>query len=227
MSTRLPNRRRPTPLRLLLMLASTVGLVADCPISRGQDDLGTFAAELPFPEVIVTDPRPFVRTRAETGQLPGLAPLAQLTATTRIGSTETGADVGSADRPDVEHPDVEPWQVNEVLGTTTQFTSLPPRVPLGGTSRHQPLYFEDANLERYGSSRFRHLQPIRSGIHFGLAAVSLPYQMTVQRPDQVYQYDHPFDSGRYGYRQRTLPPAEKRAALMQGAAVVGLIFLLP
>jgi hypothetical protein len=52
---------------------------------------------------------------------------------------------------------------------------------------HNPLYFEQANAERYGIDRTallgHNIQPIASGIHFFGSVAALPYKMGSQRPN--------------------------------------------
>ena len=43
--------------------------------------------------------------------------------------------------------------------------------------RHQPLYFEDVALERYGQTLPDYRQSVRSAIHFGTALTGLAFQM--------------------------------------------------
>jgi len=47
---------------------------------------------------------------------------------------------------------------------------------------HQPLYFEDVMLERYGQERFPSVQPILSGARFFSSVALLPYKSYLQRP---------------------------------------------
>lgn len=77
---------------------------------------------------------------------------------------------------------------------------LPPRIPMPyGADRygfwalesktwtapvfcHQPLYFEDAMLERHGHERFPYAQPLVSGARFFGSVALLPYKSYLQRP---------------------------------------------
>lgn len=47
---------------------------------------------------------------------------------------------------------------------------------------HKPLYFEEAQLERYGHTAGRIRQPILSGAHFFGSMIMLPYQMAISPP---------------------------------------------
>ncbi len=44
---------------------------------------------------------------------------------------------------------------------------------------HQPLYFDDAPLERYGQSLCPHLQPVLSGARFFITLPAIPYKIGV------------------------------------------------
>ena len=59
---------------------------------------------------------------------------------------------------------------------------------------HPPLYFEEANLERYGRSR-GFLQPAVSGAKFFATIPSLPVLMIVHRPRCCYDWNHPYKAG--------------------------------
>ncbi|TVQ04227.1 MAG: hypothetical protein EA381_00540 [Planctomycetaceae bacterium] len=222
-----PSRERRGPLPNVIALAAFAILLLDIKPTWSQSDAGT---ESLFPdsiEAVPAGPQAPSFTRAGTGRLETYTPIGQLTATTRVGTSDTGSDVSPEDRPGIASPDVSDSVFDTATPAASDHVHLPAGLSLGSTSRHQPLYFEESNLERYGTSKYRHLQPIRSGLHFGVTAATLPYRMATQLPGRVYQYEHPFEAGRYGHREKTLPPTDKRGILAQGAAVVGLIFLLP
>jgi len=92
---------------------------------------------------------------------------------------------------------------------------------------HKPLYFEDAQLERYGHTSGPILQPFVSGAHFFANIALLPYNMGI----------HPMSECQYalGYYRpgvcapRIIPPfpLSARGALMEAGAVVGGIYLIP
>lgn len=149
--------------------------------------------------------------------------IGELTASSQIGTSNAQADVTAADRPSESLPEQDPI----AIASDRNWSPWSPASPMQSVSVHQPLYFEDTNLERYGTSSRPRLQPIGSAAHFLATAVSLPYQMTLQRPEQPYQYSHPFEAGRYGHRERVHPPCDRRAALVQASVIVGLVFFLP
>jgi len=47
---------------------------------------------------------------------------------------------------------------------------------------YQPLYFDDAPLERYGHTRCRAVQPALSAAHFFGTALVMPYRLAVNHP---------------------------------------------
>lgn len=92
---------------------------------------------------------------------------------------------------------------------------------------HQPLYFEDVPLERYGQGAGDAVQPFISGTRFLTNFASLPYQIGVDGVhDRVYAL---------GYHRPGSPtplihqrlPWEADAAALQVATVLGLVFVLP
>lgn len=92
---------------------------------------------------------------------------------------------------------------------------------------NQPLYFEDANLERCGYSLGR-IQPVVSAIHFFGTAPLIPYKMVVEPPDEnVYSLGFCPPGRRYCYHRNYLPPWQWDAALVQAGVVVGGIYVIP
>lgn len=109
----------------------------------------------------------------------------------------------------------------EYIGTPTNFHWMAANVS------HNPLYFEDVNLERYGYSYPSLVQPFVSIGKFGLQVAGLPYQIAL----------NPVDCEEYSlgyYRPGDCPPAlryripfNKKAAATAAATYTGLIFLFP
>jgi hypothetical protein len=93
---------------------------------------------------------------------------------------------------------------------------------------HQPLYFDDTPLERYGQSVAPHLQPIISGGRFFLTLPIMPYKLGV---------DHPYDCvtilGHYRPGvcapcvMQVPPPLQCSAALLEAGTAVGIALLIP
>ncbi len=91
-----------------------------------------------------------------------------------------------------------------------------------------PLYFEDPNLERYGHSHRKLIQPIASITRFNLQLLGLPYQMAMQPVSKcVYPLGHyrPGDvcAPKYHYQI----PLNPWAALAVAEVYTGLFFLIP
>lgn len=92
---------------------------------------------------------------------------------------------------------------------------------------HNPLYFEDPNLERYGQTHGV-LQPAASIGRFGLQLVGLPYQMALDPPCR-WEYT----LGWYRPQEICTPrkksriPLNAKAAATSAAAYTGLIFIFP
>lgn len=92
---------------------------------------------------------------------------------------------------------------------------------------HKPLYFEDAQLERYGHTFGPVVQPFASGAHFFANIALMPYNMGIH-PMTECQYS----LGYYrpgGCAPRILPPfpLSVRGALMEAGAWVGGVYLIP
>lgn len=90
-----------------------------------------------------------------------------------------------------------------------------------------PLYFEDRMLERHGHERWGYFQPLASGTRFFVTLPMLPYLATVQPPcDIVYSKGY-FRAGSPVPKFRQRPPLERRAIIVEAAAVSGAIIALP
>ncbi len=94
---------------------------------------------------------------------------------------------------------------------------------------HNPLYFEEVNLERYGYGPrgLRIAQPVISGAHFFATVPTLPYQMATHRPRQpVYTLGHYRPGSPAPYRTH-YPPFSVPGSLAEAAVIVGLVALIP
>ena len=93
--------------------------------------------------------------------------------------------------------------------------------------QYEPLYFEEVNLERYGYTSCRSLQPLISAARFFVTIPLLPYKMVLQRPCRPrYALGH-YRPGSCApwYWQRL--PVQARAGLAEAGIIVGLVFLIP
>lgn len=92
---------------------------------------------------------------------------------------------------------------------------------------HKPLYFEQAQLERYGHDWGPVLQPFVSGAHFFGSAAILPYKMGLQTPnecDYALGYYRPGNCAPYMIEPLGFT---WRAAAFQAGAVTGAAFVIP
>jgi len=92
---------------------------------------------------------------------------------------------------------------------------------------HQPLYFEDVNLERNGYSYGPIMQPVVSGAKFFATLPALPYLMTAQPPHTARYTLGESRPGSPAPYVHEFPPLNFDAAAVEAATVTGLIFLIP
>jgi hypothetical protein len=90
-----------------------------------------------------------------------------------------------------------------------------------------PLYFEDAPLERYGHTHGHLLQPFVSVGKFGVQLVGLPYQMALHPVHERRYALGWYRPGEWAPKKYYLPPWNTKAAVTAGAVYTGLIFLIP
>lgn len=94
--------------------------------------------------------------------------------------------------------------------------------------RHDPLYFEEPQLERYGNE-VPFVQPAISAGHFFGSFATLPYQMGIEGNGPITaQHDlrceRPGDCATYSWQRL---PWSNTGAATQAGAVLGLIFIIP
>jgi hypothetical protein len=91
---------------------------------------------------------------------------------------------------------------------------------------HQPLYFEDAMLERHGQERFPHLTPLISGARFFTGVVTKPYMVYLHPPLQDVPNTGHFRPGSPAPAIRERAPYDKGALRFQllttGATLVAI-----
>jgi hypothetical protein len=91
---------------------------------------------------------------------------------------------------------------------------------------HQPLYFEEVNLERYG---YRHglAQPVLSAAHFFGTVPALPYLIAAEPPREcVYTLGHYRPGSAAPYRIH-YPPLSLKGALAEAGVLTGLFLVIP
>jgi len=114
-------------------------------------------------------------------------------------------------------------QASTAVTSSGESIPLPDRYTV--SSCHRPLYFEELNLERCGST-YGCATNLVSGIHFLTNAAMLPYRMATQRPDCPVQ-SHGDCQSCQQYSNDIEPFSRKpRATIVEATAIAGLIFLL-
>lgn len=92
----------------------------------------------------------------------------------------------------------------------------------------RPLYFEQPNLERYGHHVADHLtQSALSAAHFFATVPVLPYKMGATHPDECNYVLGAYRPGSWNPHQLLKPELSVAGLATQGAAVTGLILLIP
>lgn len=92
---------------------------------------------------------------------------------------------------------------------------------------HKPLYFEEAQLERYGHSLPSYVQPVASAAHFFLVVPALPYFMGVYPPNEcIYTLGY-YRPGSCAPYMLDPFPISVRGALFETAAWTGAAFVIP
>jgi hypothetical protein len=91
--------------------------------------------------------------------------------------------------------------------------------------RHRPLYFQELNLERCGTT-YGIAQNAVSASHFLTNTALLPYRMATRHPDETV--NHWGDCRSDGHYRGDIEPlgCSGRAVLAESAAVAGFVFLL-
>jgi hypothetical protein len=92
---------------------------------------------------------------------------------------------------------------------------------------HNPLYFEDVNLERYGHTHGPVLEPVVQSAHFFANIAVLPYKMGMHTPCECQYalgYYRPGNCAPW-----IIPPIpfSTRGAITQAATMTGLFWLIP
>ncbi len=91
----------------------------------------------------------------------------------------------------------------------------------------RPLWYEDANVERCGET-CGCVQPVVSGTYFFANSLLLPYRFAAEPQCQTVPQKQFCPPGcRYSCCQNYLPPWSPAGAVAEGAAITGLIFLVP
>jgi hypothetical protein len=92
---------------------------------------------------------------------------------------------------------------------------------------HNPLYFEDAPLERYGHSRPFFLQPLFSLTRMSVQLLGMPYQSVIDTPHTKRYTLGWYRPGEPAPHLHYQIPLNIEAAAAQGLVVTGAAFLVP
>ena len=89
-----------------------------------------------------------------------------------------------------------------------------------------PLYFEEVNLERYGTA-LPAVQPAVSAARFFGTMAILPYRLATYRPNRCFYQDHHFRPGTPAPCEHAIPWLRPAGVVTEAGAIVGLILLIP
>jgi hypothetical protein len=92
---------------------------------------------------------------------------------------------------------------------------------------HQPLYFEDVALERYGHHYPPGIQSAVSLGRFGVQLVGFPYQAVIHPPTSHQYALGNYRPGECAPKLTYQIPWNAKAAAVQAGAVVGFIYMIP
>ena len=155
-------------------------------------------------------------------------PLSEIAAELRIDILDVGSDATADEDEDGLPPDCSTNLFDEEPPAGTLFASRSTLHWRPTNFFHQPLYFDDQPLERYGQSVCPHLQPAISATRFFLTLPAVPYKIGV---------DHPYDCvttlGKYRPGgcapcvKEVLPRHDLDGALLTTATAMVMVFCLP
>lgn len=92
---------------------------------------------------------------------------------------------------------------------------------------HNPLYFEQVQLERYGHEAGPIVQPLISTAHFFLTIPILPYKMGINPPNECQYALGYYRPGNCAPYMMPSVPLSLRGGLVQAGAVLGTAAVLP
>jgi hypothetical protein len=113
----------------------------------------------------------------------------------------------------------EPFEGRHFIDSTVQWKA--------SGACHNPLYFEQVQLERYGHETGPVLQPLISSAHFLLTIPMLPYKMAINPPNECQYalgYYRPGDCAPYMVQPF---PWSVRAGLVQAGVWTGVAAIVP
>jgi hypothetical protein len=90
-----------------------------------------------------------------------------------------------------------------------------------------PRYFEDRMVERHGHLQLGPLQPFASGARFFATFPMLPYLMTVRNPCECEYTLGYYRPGSCAPVMLQRPPLDRRAVIVESAAIAGAVIAFP
>lgn len=115
-------------------------------------------------------------------------------------------------------PEGENFPAREFAGTNFTWTA--------SNLCHNPLYFEQPGLERYGHT-IGPLQPVLSGAQFLMTIPALPMLMAIDPPNECEYALGFYRPGSCAPRKWSPIPYSTRGALVTGGVATALVFLIP
>ncbi|MBR0190852.1 MAG: hypothetical protein IJQ31_02165 [Thermoguttaceae bacterium] len=115
-------------------------------------------------------------------------------------------------------PEGENFPAREFAGTNFTWTA--------SNLCHNPLYFEQPALERYGHT-IGPLQPVLSGAQFLMTIPALPMLMAIDPPNECEYALGFYRPGSCAPRKWSPIPYSTRGALVTGGVATALVFLIP
>lgn len=115
-------------------------------------------------------------------------------------------------------PDDEYFPAREFSGTNFTWTA--------SNLCHNPLYFEQPGLERYGHT-IGPLQPVLSGAQFLATIPYLPMLMAIDPPNECQYALGYYRPGSCAPRKWSPIPYSMRGAIVEGGVATALVFLIP
>lgn len=128
---------------------------------------------------------------------------------------------------------IDPSELPEKKVQVTKQAYVPPTRPavafhwMASNLHHNPLYFEDPSLERYGHTYHPMVQPFVSAGRFTTQLIGLPYQMAI---DPVHKRQYTLGWLRPGDcapKKHYQIPLNKRAAMVEAGFLTGAFFAFP
>ncbi|MDO4629292.1 MAG: hypothetical protein Q4C70_08935, partial [Planctomycetia bacterium] len=115
-------------------------------------------------------------------------------------------------------PEGETFPVREFAGTNFTWTA--------SNLCHNPLYFEQPALERYGHT-IGPLQPVLSGAQFLATIPAMPMLMAIDPPNECQYALGYYRPGSCAPRKWSPLPYSTRGAIVEGGVATALVFLIP